>query len=103
MTGDKFVLRWETFVAVSGFSITTKAACESERIVRCVGKDSSEGRRDRLDTGVREANAEIQSGSYFGRIDRPCDIDRVVIRRMGDLSKQRAPCASDVSFLQPIL
>ncbi len=29
-------------------------------------------------TGVRAANAEIQSGSYFGRFDRPNDIDRVL-------------------------
>jgi hypothetical protein len=31
-----------------------------------------------LDTSLREANAEIQSGSYFGRFERPNDFDRVV-------------------------
>ena len=58
----------------------SKAACEGQWIVRCVGKDSSGGWRDRLDTGVREANAEIQSGGCFGCFDRPDDIDRVVIQ-----------------------
>jgi hypothetical protein len=32
-----------------------------------------------LDTSLREANAEIQSGSYFGRFERPSDIDRMVV------------------------
>jgi hypothetical protein len=31
-----------------------------------------------LDGDLREANAEIQSGSYFGRFERPNDFDRVV-------------------------
>ena len=56
--------------------------CESERIAWCGEMDAREGRRDKLGAGVREANAEIQSGSYFGRIGRPNDIDRVVIYRV---------------------
>ena len=32
-----------------------------------------------MDTSLREANAEIQSGSYFGRFERPSDIDRMVV------------------------
>jgi hypothetical protein len=49
--------------------------------------DSGEGRRDQLGAGVRKANAEIQSGSYFGRIERPGDIDRVVIYRVESFFK----------------
>jgi hypothetical protein len=40
-----------------------------------------------LGAGLREANAEIQSGSYFGRIERPNDIDRVVIYRVESFFK----------------
>ena len=40
--------------------------------------DSSEGRRDQLDPSVREANAEVQFGSYFGCVDRPDAFYRVV-------------------------
>jgi len=36
-----------------------------------------------LGTGVQAANAEIQSGSYFGRFNRPNDIDRIFIDRVG--------------------
>ena len=43
--------------------------------------NSGEGRRDQLGAGVRKANAEIQSGSYFGRFERPNDIDRMVVHR----------------------
>jgi hypothetical protein len=43
--------------------------------------DSGEGRRDQLGAGVQKANAEIQSGSYFGRFERPNDIDRMVVHR----------------------
>jgi hypothetical protein len=82
MNGDKFVFRQENLLLCLGFSILIKALCESERIVRCVGKDSSEGWRDRLDTGVREANAEIQPGGYFCRFDPSDDIDRAVIYRV---------------------
>ena len=32
-----------------------------------------------MDPSLREANAEIQSGSYFGRFERPSDIDRMVV------------------------
>jgi hypothetical protein len=69
MTGDKFVFRQENLLLYLGFSILLNAECESQCIVWCVGKDSSEGWRDRLDTGVREANAEIQPGSYSSRFD----------------------------------
>ena len=50
--------------------------------------DSGDGRRDQLDPSVREANAEVQSGSYFARFERPNDIDRMdVHRRVGFVSK----------------
>ena len=50
--------------------------------------DSGEGRRDQLGAGVQKANAEIQSGSYFARFERPNDIDRMVVhRRVGFVSK----------------
>lgn len=81
-TGDKFVFRQENLLLYLGFSILLKAECESQCIVRCVGKDSSEGWRDRLDGGVREPNAEIQPGGYFCRFDRPDDIDRADIYRV---------------------
>ena len=32
-----------------------------------------------MDGDLREANAEIQSGSYFGRFEHPSDIDRMVV------------------------
>ena len=82
MTDDKFVFRQENFAAVSGLFGLLKAVRESERIDGSGETDSSERRRDQLGAGVREANAEIQSGSYFGRIGRPDDIDRVVIYRV---------------------
>lgn len=44
---------------------------ESQRIGRHNEKDSSDGRKDRLGTGVREADEEIQPGGYSGRFDRP--------------------------------
>jgi hypothetical protein len=43
-----------------------------------------------LGAGVREANADIQSGSYFGRINRPYATDRVLIHGVGSLSKGHA-------------
>ena len=43
--------------------------------------NSGEGRRDQLGADVRKANAEIQSRSYFGRFERPNDIDRMVVHR----------------------
>ena len=52
--------------------------CESQWIGRYSEKDSCHGRRDQLDPSVREANAEVQSGSYFGCFNRPDAIDRVV-------------------------
>src|SRR5271166_6862427 len=77
MAGNKFVFRQENLLLYLGFSILLKAECESQCNVRCVGKDSSEGWRDRLDGGVREANAEIQPGSYFGRFDTLGDSDHL--------------------------
>src|SRR5271165_2121725 len=77
MAGNKFVFRQENLLLYLGFSILLKAECESQCNVRCVGKDSSEGWRDRLDGGVREANVEIQPGSYFGRFDTLGDSDHL--------------------------
>ena len=56
-----------------------KTVRESTRMDRRAETDSGEGRRDQLGAGVRKANAEIQSGSYFGRFERPNDIDRMVV------------------------
>jgi hypothetical protein len=70
--------------------------CESQRIVWCVREGFGRGPRDQLDTGVRTENAEIQSGSNFGRIDRPDDFDHGVVSRVGSLSKQRPSSASEV-------
>src|SRR5271165_401651 len=39
----------------------------------------------------REANAEIQSGSHFGRTDRPTDIDHVFIPRVVNVFKIACP------------
>jgi len=39
---------------------------------------ASEGPRAQLGAGVPEANAEIQSGSYFGRFDRSDAFDHLV-------------------------
>ena len=41
-----------------------------------------------MDTGVRGSNAAIQSGSSFGRIDRPCVIDYVAFLHVGGFSKE---------------
>ena len=81
MIGDKFVLRYENFAAVFGFSVLIKIVRESSRMDRRAETDSGEGQRDQLGAGVRKANAEIQSGSYFGRFERPNDIDRMVVHR----------------------
>jgi hypothetical protein len=54
-------------------------------------------RRHQLNTGLREANAEIQSGSYLSRIDRHDDFDRGVVHRVGGFSKQHASSASGVN------
>ena len=58
-----------------------KTVRESSRMDRRAETDSGEGRRDQLGAGVRKANAEIQSGSYFGRFERPNDVDRMVVHR----------------------
>jgi hypothetical protein len=59
-------------------SVLIKALCEIQWIGRYSETDSSDGRRDQLDPSAREANAEVQSGSYFGCFNRPDAIDRVV-------------------------
>ena len=48
----------------------------------CGQTQSSGGRRDQLGAGVRQANAKIQFGGDFSRIDRPSDIDRTFIRHL---------------------
>src|SRR6202035_3349678 len=53
----------------------------------CDRTQSSGARRDQLGAGVREANAKIQFGGDFSRIDRPSDIDRTFIRRLVGFSK----------------
>ena len=61
---------------------------ESSRIGRRAETDSGDGRRDQLDPSVREANAEVQSGSYCVCFECPDDIDRMVVhRRVGVVSK----------------
>ena len=60
---------------------------DESRIDRCGQTQSNERRRDQLGTGVREANAEIQSGSHFIRIDRSRDIDPIFINRLVGFSK----------------
>jgi hypothetical protein len=86
MTGDKHVLQLPNLPLVDGACRPVKMVCESQRIVRCVGTDSSGRWKDQLDTGLRQANAEIQSGSSFGRIDRPDDFDYRVIDHIGSFS-----------------
>ena len=52
-----------------------ETACESQRIGLYDETALGKGRRDQLGTAVRETDAEIQSGRYFG----PAGIDWVVI------------------------
>ena len=82
MTGGKFVFRQGAFLLSLGFSILLKAACESQPIGRRSESHSGEGRKDRLGPSLRVANAEIQSGSYFGCFDRSDAFDRVVFYRV---------------------
>ena len=57
----------------------------------CDQTQSSGAQRDQLGAGVREANAKIQFGGDFSRIDRPSDIDRTFIRHLvGFLRRQSA-------------
>jgi hypothetical protein len=74
------------FAFVDGPCSLVKMGCESQWIVRRVGTDSGGRWRDQLGTGLREANAEIQSGSYFNRVDRSDDFDRGVVLRVGGFS-----------------
>ena len=62
----------------------------------CVRTQSSGARRDQLGAGVREANAKIQFGGDFSRIDRPSDIDRTFIRHLVGFSKA-AKCPLEVT------
>jgi hypothetical protein len=57
------------------------------RIYRFGQTQSNEGRRDQLGRSVRNANAEIQSGGHFIRIDRSGDIDRIFINILMGFSK----------------
>jgi hypothetical protein len=49
-----------------------------------------------LGAGVREANAKIQFGGHFSRIDRPSDIDRTFIRHLVGIS-EAAECPLEVA------
>jgi hypothetical protein len=57
------------------------------RIDRRGQTQSTQGRRDQLGAGLREANAQIQYGSHFIRIDRPGGIDQIFINRLVGFSK----------------
>jgi hypothetical protein len=59
-----------------------KSTCESQWIGLYRETDSNEGPKDQLGADVREANAQIQSGSYFGCFDCPDACDRVVFHRV---------------------
>jgi hypothetical protein len=48
---------------------------------------SSKSGSDQLDKDVRTTNTKIQSGGHFGRLQRPFDIDRVVVHRVVVFSK----------------
>jgi len=50
--------------------------------------DFRKGWGDQLDTVVRAANADIHSRNYFGFRNRPYNTDRVLIHRVGGLSKE---------------
>jgi hypothetical protein len=62
----------------------------------CDRTQSSGARRDQLGAGVREANAKIQFGGDFSRIDRSSDIDRTFIRHLVGFSKA-AECPLEVT------
>jgi hypothetical protein len=59
-----------------------KSTCESQWIDLYRETDSNEGPKDQLGGDVREANAQIQSGSYIGCFDCPDACDRVVSHRV---------------------
>ena len=69
------LIEWDHFLA------------NENRINRFGQTRSSEGRRDQLGGSVQEANAEIQPGGHFIRIDRPGDIDRIIINILVGFSK----------------
>ena len=69
------LIEWDHFLA------------NENRINRFGQTRSSEGRRDQLGGSVQEANAEIQPGGHFIRIDRPSDIDRIFINILVGFSK----------------
>ena len=58
---------------------------------RCVQTQFSGARRDQLRAGVRQANAKIQFGGDFSRIDRPRDFDRTFIRHLVGFQGGRVP------------
>ena len=78
-----------------------KSGCESQPIARLGERDFK--KRSRLDAVLQAANAHIQSGSYFGRIDRPYDIDRLVIHRVGAFQKSMPFVDPMSSLYSPIL
>jgi hypothetical protein len=81
MTHRKFAFPLRKLCRCVRFFRLIKTVHESSRMDRRAETDSGEGRRDQLGAGVRKANAEIQSGSYFGRFERPNDVDRMVVHR----------------------
>jgi hypothetical protein len=70
---------------------------ESKMMHTQTGQTQSSGRRrDQLGAGVRQANAKIQFGGDFSRVDRPSDIDRPFIRHLVGFSKA-AECPLEVT------
>jgi hypothetical protein len=82
MAGDKFVTAGKTLLLCRRFLMLIKSTCESQWIGLYRETDSNEGPEDQLGADVREANAQIQSGSYIGCFDRPDACDRVVFHRV---------------------
>ena len=65
-------------IVVFGFYGLIKAVCERDSICRRGQRGSIESRRQKLRIAVREENAEIQPGNYFGRFDRVDNTARLV-------------------------
>jgi hypothetical protein len=79
--GQTAKMVWEKLIQWGDF------LTNENRINRFGQTQSSEGRRDQLVRSVRNANAEIQSGGHFIRIDRPGDIDLIFINILMGFSK----------------
>ena len=84
MTADKFVFREENLQLCRLSSGLVKPVHESQWIGKSGERDLGKRRAYRLGGRVSEANAEIQPGSYFSRLDVLGDIDYVDSDRMGD-------------------